>query len=60
MRLLPVAFLFLMPAGVPFRVYATEPAGASLTTYRFDMGSDTSPVAGGFLRVTPDTRYAPD
>src|SRR5437867_4429076 len=31
---------------------------ASLPTYRFDMGGETSPVASGFLRVTPALQYS--
>src|SRR5262245_12859751 len=58
MRLLPFACLFILLAGVPLRSSAADPA--SLPTYRFDMGFDTSPVAAGFLRVTPETHYSPD
>lgn len=60
MRTLRIAGPVLVLAGVSFYTYAAEPAASALPAYRFDMGSESSPVADGYVRVAPGTHYAAD
>ncbi len=56
MRLLPASRTILLVAVFTGGAKAAEPT--ALPTYRFDMGSATSPVADGFVRIAPDTQYS--
>ena len=51
------SLMLCLAAGAFYLVGSSAPAAGPLPTYRFDLGSSTSPVASGFTRVTPDAAY---
>ena len=51
------SLMLCLAAGAFCLVGSSAPAAGPLPTYRFDLGSSTSPVASGFTRVTPDAAY---
>jgi hypothetical protein len=60
MRYYPVLCVGFLISEAVLCCRAAEIAGGSQPTYRFDMGTDASPVATGRVRITPDTHYSPD
>src|SRR5262245_61821461 len=60
MRSFPFVCVTLLLTEAALCCRAAEPTGGSQLTYRFDMGSEPSPVAPGRLRITPDTYHSPE